>query len=325
MKISIIVPVYRVEAYLNQCVNSVIKQSYHNFELILVDDGSPDSCPAMCDKIALSDERIIVLHKENGGLSDARNKGIEKATGDYILFLDSDDYWDDLYALEKLVERVAKTNPDVLNYSYKKYYEWENRFVNPFQNANAMPVEYTTLAAQLQYLFANNLYISSACNKMIRTALLKGGVCFHVGDTSEDIEWCAELMMKSSSFDYIPENFYCYRQRKGSITHSIKKKNCEDLKNHIIQCAIFGKQTCEDVRPYIYQYTSYQLAVFVATQSMAVEYPEDCVKELKNYTWLFRYKGTNPKEKVIVVLNRLIGYEKLCKLVRNIRKLWRKR
>lgn len=325
MKISIIVPVYRVEAYLNQCVSSVLEQSYQNFELILVDDGSPDLCPAMCDRIALSDNRVVVIHQENGGLSDARNKGIEIATGDYVLFLDSDDYWDDSMALKKLVDRIEKTRPDVLNYSYKKYYETDGTVINPFQNTKEMPAECTELTAQLQYLFENHLYIASACNKMVKTEILQKGALFCVGDTSEDVEWCAKLLVKSSSFDYIPENFYCYRQRKGSITHSIKRKNCEDLKKHITQCAAMGTQASDEVRPYLYQFASYQLAVFVATQSMAEEYPEDCVGELEDYTWLFQYKGSNKKEKAIAVLSSLIGYKNLCKTVGIIHKLRGKR
>ena len=93
-KISIIIPVYKVEKYLDKCVESVVNQTYKNLEIILVDDGSPDNCPKMCDEWAEKDKRIKVIHKENGGLSDARNFGIEKATGDYLMFLDSDDYLD---------------------------------------------------------------------------------------------------------------------------------------------------------------------------------------------------------------------------------------
>ena len=87
---SIIVPIYKVEEYLDRCVQSLVNQSYSNIEIILVDDGSPDSCPIMCDQFAENDERIKVVHKHNGGLSDARNKGIEVSTGKYIMFVDSD-------------------------------------------------------------------------------------------------------------------------------------------------------------------------------------------------------------------------------------------
>ena len=94
-KISVIVPIYKVEAYLDNCIRSIKSQDYPNLEIILIDDGSPDRCPQMCDQYAMADSRIKVLHKPNGGLSDARNTGIKAASGDFILFIDSDDYWID--------------------------------------------------------------------------------------------------------------------------------------------------------------------------------------------------------------------------------------
>ncbi len=100
--ISVIVPVYKVEAYLNRCVESIVNQSYSNLEIILVDDGSPDRCPEMCDVWSQKDKRIKVIHKENGGLSDARNAGMAIATGTYIGFVDSDD-WIDRDFYEKLL------------------------------------------------------------------------------------------------------------------------------------------------------------------------------------------------------------------------------
>ena len=93
MKISIIVPIYNVEKYIRKCIESIINQTYRNIEIILVDDGSPDNCGKICDEYAKKDSRVKVIHKKNGGLSDARNKGTEVATGEYIMYVDSDDYW----------------------------------------------------------------------------------------------------------------------------------------------------------------------------------------------------------------------------------------
>lgn len=108
--ISIIIPVYKVEDYLEECVNSVLNQTYRNLEVILVDDGSPDNCPALCDNYARQDKRIKVIHKPNGGLSDARNEGLKNASGEYVLFLDSDDFYIDNEAISQLVKEVHK-NP----------------------------------------------------------------------------------------------------------------------------------------------------------------------------------------------------------------------
>ena len=107
--ISIIVPIYNVEKYLKQCIESIISQTYRNIEIILVDDGSPDNCGKICDEYSQKDKRIIVLHKENGGLSDARNKGIDIAKGDYLTFVDSDDFVNIDY-IEKLYNSIKFNN-----------------------------------------------------------------------------------------------------------------------------------------------------------------------------------------------------------------------
>ena len=115
--ISVIVPVYKVELYLHTCIDSVLNQIYKNLELILVDDGSPDNCPIICDEYAAKDIRVKVIHKENGGLSSARNAGLDIATGDYISFLDSDDFWHKDY-LTILLNMCMKYNADIAQCSF---------------------------------------------------------------------------------------------------------------------------------------------------------------------------------------------------------------
>lgn len=110
--VSIIIPIYKVEQYLIDCIQSVCSQTYKNIEIILVDDGSPDNCGKICDDYAKMDKRISVIHKENGGLSDARNKGIDIARGDYITFVDSDDYVETTF-IEDLYNAIEKTNSDI--------------------------------------------------------------------------------------------------------------------------------------------------------------------------------------------------------------------
>jgi len=119
--ISVIVPVYKVEKYLERCVRSIQKQTYENLEIILVDDGSPDQCGALCDQYAQEDGRIKVLHKQNGGLSDARNAGIELASGSYIVFADSDD-WLDRDMIDLLYRVLKRSNADIAECSYRNIY-----------------------------------------------------------------------------------------------------------------------------------------------------------------------------------------------------------
>ena len=130
MKVSFIIPVYKVEAYLNQCVDSILNQTYSDIEVILVDDGSPDNCPQMCDDYVMKDHRINAVHKPNGGLSDARNTGLKAATGEYVIFVDSDDFWTDSKHLEQLMG-VVKNNSDCdfIGYNCSYYYSDTNSFV----------------------------------------------------------------------------------------------------------------------------------------------------------------------------------------------------
>ena len=114
MKISVIIPVYNTEKYLKECVESVLAQTYHNLEILLINDGATDSSPQICEAYAKQDARINLIHKENGGLSDTRNTGIKQCRGDYVLFLDSDDYWDDPKMVEKLADQMQQYPVDIL-------------------------------------------------------------------------------------------------------------------------------------------------------------------------------------------------------------------
>ena len=118
--ISVIIPVYKVEDYLTACVESVLAQTYQTFEIILVDDGSPDNCPQMCDEFAARDSRIRVIHKPNGGLSSARNAGIDGAKGEYLAFLDSDDLWTPLF-LERLYRAIGETGADLAVCLFRRF------------------------------------------------------------------------------------------------------------------------------------------------------------------------------------------------------------
>ena len=128
--ISIIVPVYKVEAFLDECINSIVHQTYQNLEIILVDDGSPDRCPMMCDIWSQKDTRIKVIHKKNGGLSSARNEGIKAAHGEYISFIDSDDFYT-LNAIEVLYNGICQDKAIAI--SSGRIYRFENGKCSPFR------------------------------------------------------------------------------------------------------------------------------------------------------------------------------------------------
>lgn len=315
IKISVIIPIYNVGFYLQECVNSVIKQTYKNLEIILVDDGSTDECPNICDTYAKQYSNVKVVHKQNGGLSDARNVGILNSTGDYLLFLDADDFWKDSTAVQSLVDRINITHADLLNYSYIKYYEDLKKYINYFEDMEPLPLEFNKLES-IQYLLDNNLYIASACNKLIKKSLFEDGNLYFVkGIYSEDIDWCLRLVIKAESVDFICENFYCYRQRSDSITHTINDKKCHDLTNNILKCFSMVNKS-ESLQDVLYKYVAYQYGTFFITQAVAENYQSECINELSKYKWVLKYHSNNKKLIILNIMVTLFGYKLSCKIIR---------
>ncbi len=214
--VSIIVPVYKVDNYLDNCINSVIHQTLENFEIILVDDGSPDKCPQICDEWAARDSRIRVIHKENGGLSSARNAGIKLSTGKYLFFLDSDDRFSDMYSLEKLWSLVqSHEKVDMVQGNF--YIEEISRTTF---NSGSFPV-FTNEKNWIQSKLSTLTIPESACNRLIkRSIIIDNGLYFKEGWIQEDTLWTYQISryINSIAFCYEPTYFYAYNS--NSIMHS---------------------------------------------------------------------------------------------------------
>lgn len=213
--ISIIVPVYKVEKYLDRCVRSLVNQTYKNLEIILVDDGSPDNCPKMCDEWAKKDSRIKVIHKENGGLSDARNKGFEQSLGEYILFVDSDDYID-----EKMVEimynRIIEDKTDMCICDFSTFEDGQNPNKNFTMEPKVISAEKTLKSLIYD---KSNVYFVVAWNKLFRRELLEK-VKFPKGRIHEDEFTCHRFIGECKTISCIYNPLYFYYMREGSITKS---------------------------------------------------------------------------------------------------------
>lgn len=316
LKVSIVIPIYNVEGYIKDCVESVRSQTWINTEIIVVDDGSTDKSSQICDELQKKDDRVIVIHQDNKGSSEARNSGITVATGEYIMFLDGDDFWNDNQALERLMKRTNEVGADVLNFSYQKYYEDTGEIVPYFNNIPAMPTSCCTKENQIDYLTKHNLYIASACNKLIRRSLFNEELMFVSGIYSEDVEWCARLLKQARSMDFVCENFYCYRQRSDSIRHTITHKKCEDLCNNIISCITHASELEEPVKTYLYRYTAYQYGTFFMVQAQGEKEPTECIKKLSQYKWLLKYHCKNKKLFILHIGCKVLGYTEVCKLIR---------
>lgn len=234
MVISIVIPVFNVELYLEECVQMVLRQTYHNIEIILVDDGSKDTSSVICDRFAQEDNRVNVIHKENGGLSDARNVGLNAANGQYILFLDSDDVWNGEDFLTNLVMKVENENkPDMVMFRVAR---WRNNKIDaissPYEEEDfcGTPVEI------FRNLYVQQRYQVSACSKMLKLSVLKeNGVLFTKGLLGEDMDWTFRLWPHIKSVSYCNQSIYYYRVRPNSITTTYAKKNAMDF------CSILEK------------------------------------------------------------------------------------
>lgn len=209
--ISIIVPVYKVEKYLDKCVQSIVDQTYQNLEIILVDDGSPDNCGAMCDVWAEKDSRIKVIHKANGGLSDARNAGMAVTTGDWVTFVDSDDWLDpDMY--EALLNTAREADADVVACRYQMVYPGQESF------PKVCTGDITILKTQdaMESLIQNGLVKQVVWNKLYSAHLVKN-IPFALGKWHEDEIWTWQVIMKANRYAAVDKLGYYYLQRNGSI------------------------------------------------------------------------------------------------------------
>jgi len=212
-KISVIVPIYNVEHYLERCINSIQNQTFENLEIILVDDGSPDSCGNICDKFAKVDGRICVLHKQNGGLSDARNAGIEKSTGGYLAFIDSDD-WVDEKMFEVLYQTLKKYNADIAECSYRNLY---SDCVIEETSCTGDVVEGDNIFA-LEAMLNWEYFKPNAWNKLYRRSVI-ADIRYPKGKIHEDEFTTYKYVYNAKKLVYVDFSFYNYdRRRTNSIT-----------------------------------------------------------------------------------------------------------
>lgn len=211
-KISIIVPVYNVEQYLDKCVENLINQTYKNLEIILVDDGSKDKSGHICDLWKEKDNRIKVIHKKNGGLSDARNAGMHIAQGEYIAFVDSDD-WVHERIYEILMDNMSKYNADISVCSIKKVYEKDILDEVEILNNNIFVF---TAEEALKNLIDEGELKQTVWNKLYKKEVIDN-IYFEFGKIHEDEFWTYQVFGRSSKIVYTNEKLYYYLQRSGSI------------------------------------------------------------------------------------------------------------
>ncbi len=213
-KVSIIVPIYKVEKEMDRCIKSILNQTYSNLEIILVNDGSPDKCPEMCNDYAEIDRRIKVIHKRNGGLSDARNEGLKIATGDYISFIDSDDWVADVF-IECLLGSLIETNSDIAICNYYLVNEKGQKF----KHKMVKEIEVLNHEEGISTLFAQQKFGCMVCTKLYKKNLFNN-LEFPKGKLYEDIAISLPIFDRAKQSVLINKELYYYFQHENSIVNS---------------------------------------------------------------------------------------------------------
>lgn len=226
-KVSIVVPIYKVEKYLRRCVDSIINQTYRNLEIILVDDGSPDKCGQIIDEYKEKDSRIISLHKKNGGLSDTRNYGMKYVTGEYIFFLDSDDYIKS-ETIETLINLSLKYQADIVQggfyYKYENYLLYDDRYYK--EDSDPIILDNKELMYEL---IVNERVKNFAWGKLYKTDLIKD-LLFEKGVLFEDVFWAHNVMSRVKKYVICHKPLTYYVQREDSIVANYSVRNLDIIK-----------------------------------------------------------------------------------------------
>lgn len=225
--VSVVVPVYNVEKYLKRCVNSILEQSYSKIEIILVDDGSKDASGELCDSFATKDERIRVIHKQNGGLASARNAGIIAASGEYICFVDSDDWiaQDTIQYCIDLIDKYGET-VDIIEYDVIETDKYLFELRQPKEELKEMKGK--DILQFLMFFSTKTDVYFSACRCLFRTSLIQS-ILFAEGKINEDISWKYRVFQASNHLIDSNQIKYFYYQSTGSITTAGLKKRDFDL------------------------------------------------------------------------------------------------
>ncbi|MBO4601339.1 MAG: glycosyltransferase family 2 protein [Bacilli bacterium] len=303
--ISVVVPIYNVEEYLDKCVQSIVNQTYKNLEIILVDDGSPDNCPKMCDEWVLKDKRIRVIHKHNGGLSDARNAGIDIAKGEYISFVDSDDYLELSY-IDFLYDNLVTYNADI---SMGKQYV---RYPKKTFNTGTGDIYVLNSHDCFDKLLYSEDFDVSAWAKLYKTILFNG-IRYPKGRLYEDSATTYKLIDKSNIIVLNSKPIYNYIIRNNSISNCIfsEKKmdlitSTNEMCNYITEKYPDLKQGCD--RRIMYAYLS-TLTQLVKSKKTEKKYKIELMKYIKNNRSYVLKDKRIPKRDRLGLISTYLGFK----------------
>lgn len=317
MLFSVIIPVYNVEKYLRQCIESVLSQTYDDYELILVDDGSQDNSPIICEYYAKADDRVKVIHTINSGAAAARNLGIKASRGEYICFLDADDFWNNNSVLSDIAITIENKRPDIVRIGTKNIRENDNQIISDpifnwekYQNIQKDKYIYEQVAD-------GSLKIAAFACSVKRDFLLNNALLFTEGMRVEDLEWAIRCYACKPTWGFLKENGYVSRRgREGSVTNTIGTLHLLDYLKIIKKSIEIVEQLDENYRYPLLSYLMYHVTILISLlhnnrtidenyrNSMRTQLREICKRYYKNYT-------LNRKVKYLSKLYCVLGYSGL--------------
>lgn len=305
---SVIVPVYEVEDYLDRSIKSVLSQNFNSFEIILVDDGSPDQSGKICDTYADLSFKIKVIHKLNGGASDARNVGLTAATGDYIIFLDGDDYWEGTEVLKDMHEILATKNPDLLVFGSTDVYDEEQISINIYKEFHVEEIEKDKTSA-IKSLILNNQFPGAAWKFFVKRKLLTENEIFFIkGIKAEDIDWVLHVFYVAKEFQAVNYNFHRYvKDRSASVTNTADIKSLNDVLFSVDKWYDKLKNENTEWADYLLSYLAFQyLTTYLIFFKLKVKERKAVLPALEKYKSILRYSW-DMRSRFIFMIIRIFG------------------
>ena len=313
MKYSVIIPVYNSEKYLRKCIDSILAQKYKDFEIILVDDESKDLSAKICDDYAQKDNRVNVIHKTNGGTADSRNVGIRAASGDYIMFVDNDDYWKRKNTLEDIDCQLNESHADVLMYDTMEYWENENRFTQSGKTCKRQEIVNQPKEYALKTVIEQGILYRAVWAKVVKRQLIVDhNLLFEKGIRNEDTEWTAKMLLCAESYDWYEKVFYVYRKGTGEAQTDkrVTFKEVNDLKN-ILDKYITLADTIEnsDFQKVFKSYLAFPYAVLMGQVQVLnnEEKKKIGMSTIKRYSTILNY-DMDPTVKKVAWAKKILGY-----------------
>lgn len=324
LKVSIIIPVYNSEKYLCKCLDSILSQTYSNIQVILVDDGSNDSSPDICDKYSNKDNRVITVHQKNGGTSKARNTGLKMAEGDYITFADNDDYWKDNDCLEKVIHYLEQSHADLLFHTPYIFWQDTDEMIEPKRVISREEINGISFGKALNLVIERGLMDRCVWSKFFKKSIIADNdIIFPENCRNEDTYFIGRVFMYADSLDWLEDSFYVYRKgHEGAQTSKkLAYQSLNDLENIVIDyIELLNKSELnEERKKALYNFIAYLYSVWMGQQYL-VDRKRNKIslkadrKKMKKYSYVLNYDA-DPSVALVNKVHKVIGFTLTSKLL----------